>query len=163
MGMGMTPIPMGKIPRILSLWHSSMQRWLAACLRAETRASLRCSSITDATFRRMTVKIFLSDFLSIVNGVFRIFNFYFSTTDVQISVEEFSVARLSTACIYTFLFTVRVWEWEVTTLWRYTNLFITIIIIMGVEITNSTQLNSTENYGRRCLTPLSPHRNYILS
>ena len=26
-----------------------------------------------------------------------------------------------------------------------------------------TQLNSTENYGRRCLTPLSPHRNYILS
>ena len=29
--------------------------------------------------------------------------------------------------------------------------------------TNSTQLNSTENYGRRCLTPLSPHRNYILS
>jgi len=27
----------------------------------------------------------------------------------------------------------------------------------------STQLNSTENYGRRCLTPLSPHRNYILS
>jgi len=24
-------------------------------------------------------------------------------------------------------------------------------------------LNSTENYGRRCLTPLSPHRNYILS
>ena len=28
---------------------------------------------------------------------------------------------------------------------------------------NSTQLNSTENYGRRCLTPLSPHRNYILS
>ena len=24
-----------------------------------------------------------------------------------------------------------------------------------------TQLNSTENYGRRCLTPLSPHRNYI--
>jgi len=25
------------------------------------------------------------------------------------------------------------------------------------------QLNSTENYGRRCLTPLSPHRNYILS
>jgi len=28
---------------------------------------------------------------------------------------------------------------------------------------NSTQLNSTENYGRRCLTPLSLHRNYILS
>jgi len=27
----------------------------------------------------------------------------------------------------------------------------------------STQLNSTENYGRRCLTPLSLHRNYILS
>jgi len=27
----------------------------------------------------------------------------------------------------------------------------------------STLLNSTENYGRRCLTPLSPHRNYILS
>jgi len=27
----------------------------------------------------------------------------------------------------------------------------------------TTQLNSTENYGRRCLTPLSPHRNYILS
>ena len=26
-----------------------------------------------------------------------------------------------------------------------------------------TQLNSTEDYGRRCLTPLSPHRNYILS
>ena len=26
-----------------------------------------------------------------------------------------------------------------------------------------TQLNSTENYGRRCLTPLSPHHNYILS
>ena len=26
-----------------------------------------------------------------------------------------------------------------------------------------TQLNSTENYGRMCLTPLSPHRNYILS
>ena len=25
-----------------------------------------------------------------------------------------------------------------------------------------TQLNSTENYGRRCLTPLSPHRNYII-
>ena len=25
------------------------------------------------------------------------------------------------------------------------------------------QLNSTENYGRRYLTPLSPHRNYILS
>ena len=24
-------------------------------------------------------------------------------------------------------------------------------------------LNSTENYGRRCLTPLRPHRNYILS
>ena len=24
-------------------------------------------------------------------------------------------------------------------------------------------LNSTESYGRRCLTPLSPHRNYILS
>jgi len=24
-------------------------------------------------------------------------------------------------------------------------------------------LNSTENYGRRCLTPLSPRRNYILS
>jgi len=85
----------------------------------------------------MTVEIFLSDFQSIVNGVFRIFNFYFSTTDVQFSVEEFSVARLSTACIYTFLFTVRAWEWEVTTLWRYTNLFIIIIIIiMGVEITN---------------------------
>ena len=35
------------------------------------------------------------------------------------------------------------------------------------QVTNSdsssTQLNSTENYGRRCLTPLSPHRNYILS
>jgi len=29
--------------------------------------------------------------------------------------------------------------------------------------THSGQLNSTENYGRRCLTPLSPHRNYILS
>ena len=28
---------------------------------------------------------------------------------------------------------------------------------------NSTQLNSRENYGRRCLTPLSPHHNYILS
>jgi len=85
----------------------------------------------------MTVEIFLSDFQSIVNGVFRIFNFYFSTTDVQFSVEEFSVARLSTACIYTFMFTVLVWEWEVTTLWRYTNLFIIIIIIiMGVEITN---------------------------
>jgi len=27
----------------------------------------------------------------------------------------------------------------------------------------ATQLNATENYGRRCLTPLSPHRNYILS
>ena len=27
----------------------------------------------------------------------------------------------------------------------------------------STQLNSTENYGRRCLTPLTPHHNYILS
>ena len=27
----------------------------------------------------------------------------------------------------------------------------------------TAQLNSTENYGRRCLTPLSPHRNYILS
>jgi len=26
-----------------------------------------------------------------------------------------------------------------------------------------SQLNSTENYGRRCLTPPSPHRNYILS
>ena len=26
----------------------------------------------------------------------------------------------------------------------------------------ATQLNSTENYGRRCLTPLSPHRNYTL-
>ena len=25
------------------------------------------------------------------------------------------------------------------------------------------RLNSTENYGRGCLTPLSPHRNYILS
>jgi len=25
------------------------------------------------------------------------------------------------------------------------------------------QLNSTENYGRMCLTLLSPHRNYILS
>jgi len=32
-----------------------------------------------------------------------------------------------------------------------------------VILLNSTQLNSTENYGRRCLTPLSPHRNYILS
>ena len=31
------------------------------------------------------------------------------------------------------------------------------------HIVDSTQLNSTENYGRRCLTPLSPHRNYILS
>jgi len=31
------------------------------------------------------------------------------------------------------------------------------------KITYSTQLNSTENYGRGCLTPLSPHRNYILS
>ena len=29
--------------------------------------------------------------------------------------------------------------------------------------TASTQLNSTENYGRRCLTPLGPHRHYILS
>jgi len=27
-------------------------------------------------------------------------------------------------------------------------------------ITAITQLHSTENYGRRCLTPLSPHRNY---
>ena len=27
----------------------------------------------------------------------------------------------------------------------------------------STQLNSTENYGRKCLTPLSPHHNYIQS
>ena len=26
------------------------------------------------------------------------------------------------------------------------------------SLLNSTQLNSTENYGRRCLTPLSPHR-----
>jgi len=27
-----------------------------------------------------------------------------------------------------------------------------------------TQLNSTqEDYGRRCLTPVSPHHNYILS
>jgi len=27
----------------------------------------------------------------------------------------------------------------------------------------STQLNSTENYGRKCLTPLSPHHIYIQS
>jgi len=27
----------------------------------------------------------------------------------------------------------------------------------------TTHLNSTENYGRRCLTPLSPHHYYILS
>jgi len=26
-----------------------------------------------------------------------------------------------------------------------------------------SQLNSTENYGRRCLTPLSPHHHYTLS
>jgi len=32
-----------------------------------------------------------------------------------------------------------------------------------LQLHNSTQLNSTENYGRRCLTPLSPHHNYILS
>jgi len=31
------------------------------------------------------------------------------------------------------------------------------------NLNTTTQLNSTENYGRRCLTPLSPHRNYILS
>ena len=31
------------------------------------------------------------------------------------------------------------------------------------RVVNSTQLNSTQNYGRRCLTPLSPHRNCILS
>ena len=32
-----------------------------------------------------------------------------------------------------------------------------------LRVRRITQLNSTENYGRRCLTPLSPHRNYILS
>ena len=31
------------------------------------------------------------------------------------------------------------------------------------SLVTARQLNSTENYGRRCLTPLSPHRNYILS
>ena len=35
--------------------------------------------------------------------------------------------------------------------------------VFSTQSLNSTQLNSTENYGRRCLTPLSPHRNYILS
>ena len=35
--------------------------------------------------------------------------------------------------------------------------------VAAAAVLNSTQLNSTDNYGRRCLTPLSPHRNYILS
>ena len=43
---------------------------------------------------------------------------------------------------------------------------IIIIIIISLSLDAQlalTQLNSTENYGRRCLTPLSQHRNYILS
>jgi len=37
------------------------------------------------------------------------------------------------------------------------------LIYAATAVMNTAQLNSTENYGRRCLTPLSPHRNYILS
>jgi len=36
-------------------------------------------------------------------------------------------------------------------------------ITVRVQRSGLAQLNSTENYGRRCLAPLSPHRNYILS
>jgi len=37
------------------------------------------------------------------------------------------------------------------------------LVVQAHSPSTTTQLNSTENYGRRCLTPLSPHRNYILS
>jgi len=43
------------------------------------------------------------------------------------------------------------------------NTFAPIAVETLGPLNTSTQLNSTENYGRRCLTPLSPHRNYILS
>ena len=54
----------------------------------------------------------MSDFQSILNGIFRIF--IFSTIDVHFSVKLFfSVARLSTVCIYTLLLCcVRVWKWD---------------------------------------------------
>jgi len=55
-------------------------------------ASLRYSTVTDITFRKMTVGIFLSDFQSIATGVYIIILnlfFYFSTIDVQFCVELF--------------------------------------------------------------------------
>ena len=57
----------------------------------------------------MTVEIFLSDFQNIVNGVFRIF--IFKRLISSVLRNYFSVARLSTVCIYIFLFAVRLWEW----------------------------------------------------
>jgi len=57
----------------------------------------------------MTVEIFLSDYQSIVSGVFRT---CFSTTDK----EHFSVASLWTVCVSSFFtlycFAARVLEWE---------------------------------------------------
>jgi len=42
------------------------------------------------------------------------------------------------------------------------HLFATYILYLALN-DHFFLLNSTENYGRRCLTPLRPHRNYILS
>jgi len=69
---------------------------------------------------------------------------------------QFRLCGLDSSVLRHPIWTLRYWCQNVWTLWTHLN---------SVEVTqlNSTQLNSTENYGRRCLTPLSPHRNYILS
>ena len=69
--------------------------------RTDICSPLRYSAITDITFWRMTVEIFLSDFQSITN-VFRIF--IFQGLMSSFLWNRFYVARLSNVCTYTLLF-----------------------------------------------------------
>ena len=90
---------------------------LPACLCAEICALLRCSTVvTDVTFWRMAVNWNISVRFSKYRE-WCFWNFYFSTTNVQFSVELFfSVARLSTVCIYALLFCCAcsgmAWQWK---------------------------------------------------
>jgi len=72
-------------------------------LRTDICSPLRYSAITDITFWRMTVDIFLSDFQSITN-VFRIF--IFQRLMSSFLWNRFYVDRLSNVCTYTLHFIV---------------------------------------------------------
>jgi len=93
------------------LWEWTLFLWekfpriflLRACPRAQICAPCCHFTITYITFWRMTVEIFLSDFQSIANGIFRIF-----TCNDRYLVFYGTVFLLfdcrATVCVYTALF-----------------------------------------------------------